>query len=200
MKYFIELGISVYALHDCDIAGYLIADKLLHGSDTFPYSLPITDLGLTVADAQELDKIPEKQKPKQGYSHCLNSFEPEVRAFFDAGRGYYRRVELNALTNDELIEFIRDRIKPVRIEIDTKRLERYALFDRAAMVKDALYFALDDDMKEQLLEKATIDKEVLLERIQARNGEHWTQALIYEQSRASNDKVLELIDAMENWR
>ena len=49
-----RLGVEVYVLHDCDIPGYQIMHNLLKGSQTFKAPLDVNELGLTVAQVQEL--------------------------------------------------------------------------------------------------------------------------------------------------
>src|SRR5674536_374118 len=38
MEYLINSGISVYILHDCDLFGYNIHERIAEGSDTYPVS------------------------------------------------------------------------------------------------------------------------------------------------------------------
>lgn len=196
MKYLIDHGIVVYVLHDCDIFGYFIADKLLRGSNTFPDPLKVTDIGLNVSDLQALGKTPEVVSEKQSYSKSLHILSPEEYEFFlvDEYSNRYQRVELNALTNDELVEFVRQRMKRKTIDVTAEKLERYVEFDEEAIVKDALFKALPLDKMYKLLELAEVDKDELLKRVlDSVNGkEHWTATLKKEANAVRREKIREL--------
>ena len=58
MEYLINRGISVYILHDCDLFGYNIHERIAEGSDTYPMPLQVTDIGLKVDDVK--NKLPER--------------------------------------------------------------------------------------------------------------------------------------------
>jgi DNA topoisomerase VI subunit A len=59
---FLSRGINVYALHDCDLAGQLIGERLSGGSNTFKEKLDINLIGLTFADAKVLDKLQDAEE------------------------------------------------------------------------------------------------------------------------------------------
>ena len=138
-----RLGVKVYVLHDCDIPGYQIMHNLRQGSQTFKEPLDVNELGLTVAQVQQL-RNERHQKKETGpdweivpyaknFEHSLQTLIPtkKDRGFFvptreevkkraespgaqEKARHYYRRVEINALTSEELIVLIEREI--LRIE------------------------------------------------------------------------------------
>ena len=142
-KFFIEIGIKVYVLHDCDIAGYLIAEKFLEGSKTFQEKLDVIDIGLTVADVKRLNKVDDAEIVyyKKSYTNVLYRFTVEERDFFvkDSYRGEYRRVELNALSTPEFLEFVESKIKPEPIKPSIEQLVKFIKIDSEQIIKDALF-------------------------------------------------------------
>ncbi|MCX5814513.1 MAG: hypothetical protein NT178_18515, partial [Proteobacteria bacterium] len=105
VDFFIQKGIKVYVLHDCDIAGYLIKERLAKGSPTFPKGLAVTPIGLTLEDVDKLGKRDQAEELSydRKYNKSLNMFTDEERKFFvvDKEKNIYRRVELNTLTSPE---------------------------------------------------------------------------------------------------
>ncbi len=132
MQDFITMGIKVYALTDCDIPGQIIGNRLTGGSKTFKETLDINVIGLSYDDILALDKIKDAEEytNTMSYVNVLEVMNPEERAFFlKEKRNFggkdvfkYRRVELNALTMPELLDFIRAKIpkrqlRPTREQI-----------------------------------------------------------------------------------
>jgi len=203
MQYFIQHGIDVYVLHDCDIFGYMIQDKLASGSNTFCDPLDVTDIGLKVADVIELEKTPEVVKPKNEYHASLRMLTDSEYDFFivDDYSNKYRRVELNALTNDEFIALVRSKMEKKHFELSQEQLARYVEFDSRELVKDALFEALSLGERDRLLGLAEIDRGKLLKSVLSaisENGsEHWTTTLEKQFNRALRDKVEELTKLAE---
>lgn len=198
MQYFIQHGIDVYVLHDCDIFGYMIQDKLASGSNTFLDPLDVTDIGLKVSDVLELEKTPEIVKSKNKYNDSLGMLTNSEYDFFivDDYSNRYRRVELNSLTNDEFIALVRSKMERKHFELSQEQLDRYLEFDSRELVKDALFDALSWGARDRLLGLAEIDREKLLRSVLSAMGEngseHWTTTLEKQFNRAQRDKVEEL--------
>lgn len=142
-KFFIERGIKVYVLHDCDIAGYLIAEKLSEGSKTFKEKLDVIDIGLNVADVERLNKVEDAEviHYKKSYTHVLDNFPDKEIEFFvkNSYSGEYRRVELNALSTPEFIQFVESKIKPEPLKPSIEQLVKFIKIDPDQIKKDALF-------------------------------------------------------------
>jgi len=197
MRFFEQRGISIYILHDCDVAGYRIAHLLKNGSETFPYPINATDIGINVQDIEDLEKEDEVEEAtsgaRQGMAHIT---DPKAIEFFnehDSGNYYdtkytYNRLELNTLTNDELIEFIKEKIPntPIIPDVDVFNSMAADQFKNSeAILKDAVYAAFlaehedfreDPDIKKVL--KADIDGIMsdVLDDVN-NNDAHWIHTL-----------------------
>ncbi len=145
IRFFIEKGIKVYILHDCDIAGYLIADKFLEGSKTFREKLDVIDIGLSVQDVKALNKIQDAEivSYKKSYTNVLDSLQDEERRFFVVDNApfekQYRRVELNALSTPEFLQFIESKIQYQPLKPTVEQLTNFIKIDENQIVKDALF-------------------------------------------------------------
>ncbi|MCX5804344.1 MAG: hypothetical protein NTU69_12600 [Proteobacteria bacterium] len=143
IQIFINRGIVCYSLHDCDLSGYCIGNKLSKGSQTFEDELDIIDIGLNYQDLVELgkDKIidAEEYYSKKSYINVLKELSEDERNFFfvkETGTQFkYRRVEINALTTPELIEFIKKKIKPKPITPSLEQVEKLLDFDMFELIK-----------------------------------------------------------------
>ena len=103
-------GVSVFALHDFDRSGFTIFGAL--GTDsrryTFERNVRIIDLGLRLADVRQMalqsEPVPYEQ-PLQWHKRAAtlrrHSAEPDEIEFLRS-----RRVELNAMTSRQLVDFI----------------------------------------------------------------------------------------------
>lgn len=180
IQYLTSRGISVYALHDCDLAGQIIGDRLTGGSNTFKDELDVQVIGLTYADTKSLGKLPDAEEytSSKSYENVLAGMTEEERGFFLKSRhgyGYmgkthytYRRVELNALTTPELLDYIRSKIpkkeiRPTRdqvramVAIDPEELKRDAVTRHLMQQVDVLVAELDID--------ATIDHDKVTDAV-----------------------------------
>ncbi len=221
-------GIQVYVLHDCDIPGYQIMHNLTHRSATFREPLDVTEIGLTVAQVQELRKerraakagAPQKREDPEAevvvytknYDHSLQTLiaTEEARRFFTASedeirevvskdnrmkerkeksRYYYKRVELNALTSEELITLIEREILRIEKNKGIAQPEPTAEDLRSFLSEIADSGAVEEIKKRALYEAfeeaadTSIDTEEIVRRILWKMGErehgkgHWTACL-----------------------
>ncbi len=184
IKYFIENGINVYVLNDCDIAGYLIHDKFASGSGTYEEALSVKHIGLKVEDIHEMGKheTAEIVKYKRPYRNALDLLTKSERQFFVVDHDFYdnnryRRVEINALSTPELIQYLRDRIPADPIKPTREELINYIDFDEEAIVKEALYQAFKSKVSAINIDQEEIAARVLSELENGHNGEHWTDLL-----------------------
>jgi hypothetical protein len=205
-------------MHDCDIAGYLIADKLKHGSSTYRMPIDVIDIGLTVEDVIALDKaeLAEEVKYDNSYGYVLSDFPQSARDFFDVKERnanawlrdgfYYRRVEINALTNDELLEFIREKVDETPVTPDTETLHHYINTrhnrnnEDESVLKDAIYNAVlshyDFSEDERISDLLEIDTDAIANKIIEKLDDgvyhHWTEAL----DDAYNDVRSEVVEKL----
>lgn len=152
MQDFEDRGIAIYVLHDCDMFGYNIHAKVEGGGRTFVYPLQATDIGLKVEDVEGLGLEPEQSAIGADYSGMLQQFDDDAAAFFmpssepvgrsARGRPMYRyqRVELNALTNEQLLALIDRKIPDDPLLPPKDALDE--LVDDAADTDDVLKEAL----------------------------------------------------------
>ncbi len=199
MKYFLDKGIKVYILHDCDIPGYLICDKFLSGSDTYKEGLDVIKIGLALDDAKKLgkdkDEYAEVVKYKKSYKNAINmlNLSNDEKKFFivDGDMNVYKRAELNTLTSPELIGFIESKIKRKPIAPTIEQLRDYISMDKTEIVKNALYEVYASNIPDIF-----IDKEEIANRIQRAisDKKHWTLVLDDILGKYTEEKVQELQD------
>ena len=175
--YFLSKGIKVYVLHDCDIAGYLIKEKLLTGSRTFKQGLDVIDIGLSVQDATDMDKLDDAEfvTYRKNYK-SLSFLSQEEKDFFIANvdNRTYRRVEINALTTPELLTFLESKIEHVPVRPSLELIRRCITIKESDIVKDALYMASDRNMD------IGVDLDKIAQEVYQNINEHghWTETLI----------------------
>jgi hypothetical protein len=163
---------NVLALHDFDISGFSIFGTL--GTDsrryTFDNDLPIIDLGLRLADVLEMDLQSEpvppvnlREWPARAATLRRHGATPEEIACLRN-----RRVELNAMTSRQLIDFIERKLKEYGvekvipddevIEMHVRRIIKQRLAEQAiAKIADELTelaktLELPKDLREQIWE------------------------------------------------
>ncbi len=212
-----RLGIEVYVLHDCDIPGHQIMHNLLKGSQTFKAPLDVNELGLTVTQVQQLREERRKNNETgpdgeivpyaKSFEHSLQTLiaTEEARRFFtpteeeirkmvgrasqERARHYYKRVEINALTSEELIVLIEREIFRIEKEKGLAQPE-----PGAGELKSFLSEIGGSDVLEEIKKRAIykvfkdraavrIDPEAIIRLVLARmkdrpdGGGHWTSCL-----------------------
>ena len=191
---FIGRGITVYALTDCDLAGQLIAERLAGGSNTFKEKLDINLIGLTYADAKELGKLQdaEEYESNKSYVHVLARMDQDEKDFFlkEKHRGWqgekesftYRRVELNALTMPEILDFIRSKIPKRQVRPTRGQIRQMVKVDADELKRDAvmqyLLSQVEDHMEMLSDVDVSIDADKMADQIDhaldnGRRGEKW---------------------------
>jgi hypothetical protein len=176
IQYFNRIGIKVYCLHDCDLSGNRIFHNLANKSETFKADLNVIDIGINVSDVTNYQKLPESYKSKKSYSKVLDSLSSEERDFFggtkvNENEYSYRRCEINSFTNDEIIGFIRDKIKPIDVVPSFEVLQNCIHIDKTALAKEILFSKYGHELAKSI----NLDTQGLTKRImEIRNSEHWT--------------------------
>jgi DNA topoisomerase VI subunit B len=100
-----HLNIRLLVLHDFDQSGFSILGTLRRSTRRYQFSrrVDVIDLGLTLADIEHYGLEPEDQRLTQATSTLRrNGAMPADVAFLQGNR----RVELNMLTSDQLVELI----------------------------------------------------------------------------------------------
>ena len=107
----LKLGLSTFVAHDFDKSGFSIAGTMIRGTDRYPTPLDnVIDIGLRLEDVEKYDLISEPFVPK-GKSWAVRekldlngATEDEIEFLMT------RRVELNAFTSNDFIEWIESKL------------------------------------------------------------------------------------------
>ncbi len=110
-------NITIFTLHDCDIDGYEIAQTTKQESANYKdYNILAIDMGLSVSDVKELDLEVEKQSRTKDIPNIVKETASAEELEWLRGEEEYgkrftaNRVELDALTPKQLIEFIEKKL------------------------------------------------------------------------------------------
>jgi hypothetical protein len=114
-------GVTIYVLHDFDLAGFKIVKTLREGT-RMARGTDVVDIGLRFEDIGELESesVEYKQQadPKDYLEEC--GATPEEQEFLvedEHGGGWIgQRVEINAMTSDELIAWLEDKFEEHGVE------------------------------------------------------------------------------------
>lgn len=109
-----HLNVRLLVLHDFDQSGFSILGTLRRSTRRYQFSrrVDVIDLGLTLADIEHYGLEPEDQLLTQATSTLRrNGATPADVAFLQSNR----RVELNMLTSDQLVELIETKLTAVGI-------------------------------------------------------------------------------------
>jgi hypothetical protein len=117
-----DQDIPLLLLHDFDKAGFSIAGTLQRDTRRYEFrnNIKVVDLGLSLADVEEMGLESEYQHHSKGHRRALennlrtNGASEEEIAFmfrdFDALRST-RRVELNAMTSPQFVAFVEKKLQ-----------------------------------------------------------------------------------------
>jgi hypothetical protein len=136
-------GLPLFVLHDFDFDGFKIFGTLQRNTRRYQFShaFEVIDLGLRLADIDELEREPaaasriseEKQREQLAANGAT---EEEIEVIVDDGE----RVELNAMTSDELIEMIEGKLQDYGLEkvmpSDDVLAETYRAFERSQQLRE----------------------------------------------------------------
>ncbi|MFZ1933089.1 MAG: hypothetical protein WBL72_13520 [Thermoguttaceae bacterium] len=151
-----DYGVPLLLLRDLDKAGFAIAASFQKDTRRYQFakSFEIVDLGLRLGDVESWGLVSEEvyyeSDPRRNLEE--NGATPEEIAFLCEGGGgkhyYGRRVELNAFTSRDLIEWVEAKlheygVKKVLPDDDTLR-NAYARAVKVAFVNSAIQDALGD--------------------------------------------------------
>lgn len=160
--------VPLLALHDFDKAGFSIVGTLKRSTRrfSFEYDSKIIDLGLRLDDVRKLglevsaeDAFDRGSDSAKRENLHLNGAAPEEAEFL-----LTRRVELNALTSDQLVAFIEDKlakhgIKKVIPKANLLR-DAYRLFVNSKRVRQIVQKTIKDIRNEDIPVPADLDDRV----------------------------------------
>jgi len=126
---FNRLGVRVLVLHDFDLAGFKILNTLREGTRLAPGGV-VEDLGLRLGDVKDLQTEPvsyrQRVDPKYYLRRCgATSEECQVLVGQGGRYGHWEgeRVELNAMTSEQLIAWLEDKLRGFGVEKVVPALE-----------------------------------------------------------------------------
>jgi hypothetical protein len=170
-------------LHDFDISGFSIRQTI--GSDTRRYTfqnqIEVHDLGLRFADVEHLGLESEAVAIDKNPAMLrrwlqINGATNEEIAFLLSGR----RVELNAMTSDQFVAFIEDKLEEhgvVKVVPNQAQLnDAYQLFKRSEQVKGIVEKILADQGELQTTAPADLEQRVR-EYLDEHPEETWDDAV-----------------------
>ena len=150
-----EYDIPLFALHDFDIAGFSIMRTV--GCDTrrytFEHDIDVRDIGLRLDDVERLGLDCERVAIDQDHDKLearleINGADDDEIDFLLSGR----RVELNAMTSDQFVIFIEEKLEEhgvAKVIPDEELLaEAYRLFRRGQRIEKIIEEALAEDAAE----------------------------------------------------
>ena len=124
-------GVTIFDLHDFDVAGLSIVHWLSHSNETyqFRHKPKVSDLGLRLADVKKLGLQPEEQVHRQRKDPTEKFWEwyddpvSDEEAKFLRGRYSYQkrgwvgqRVELNAMTSRQFIDCLEHKLRKAGVQ------------------------------------------------------------------------------------
>jgi hypothetical protein len=173
--------VPLLVLHDFDSAGIIIMDTLENDTRRYSYtSTPnVIDLGLNYRDITGLPSEPnnsnisDERLSKAGLGQAAIAFLRN------------QRVELNAMTSRQLVDFIEDKLKHHGIgkvipdaETLARTYEMFAASDRLSEAFDELKEKLEDEREDQEPIKAPKDLEARVKnKLQENHNITWHRAV-----------------------
>ena len=146
--------ITILVAHDADISGYEIARTLeAETRTTHGMHIDIIDLGLTVKEALamglEAEGVVIQKKPSYELLWKLTSEEKEfLLGTRDYKTWHGKRVELNAMTTDQLISWLKGRLKELGLETKVLPPEDVVKGE----LEDTIESKLEDDVRQMVRE------------------------------------------------
>jgi hypothetical protein len=163
--------LPVFVLHDFDPYGFTIRGTLTGDTRRYDYenNIVVHDIGLRLTDVQQLN-LPFETQHIKANRRCMadtarqyGAMEDEIRAMFDGPAGTVQRVELNALSSNQLLDLITTRLHEhgVRKVVPyTELLEKaYRLFAR----HHAIAKAVDREIKKPPEEEIEVPDDLHME-------------------------------------
>ena len=109
-------NIKAYVVHDFDKSGFSIVSTLRRGTRGSTGSGEIVDLGLRLADITGLEREKVRYNSNPTWNLRDNGATEDEIKILHQGSGYGERVELNAMTSDQFIEWLERKLIEHRIK------------------------------------------------------------------------------------
>jgi hypothetical protein len=184
-EYLSGLGVTILVLHDFDIKGFSILGTLANSTHRYTYRRRpnVIDLGLRLADIEDIEREPVSISSSEMTAATLRrhgATQAEIEILI-AGE----RVELNALTSDELVALIERKleengIKKV-ISDDNTLADAYRRMHKQAAIQKKI---------DQLVEEFNEDEETIPIALRRRI----LSALKFDPTKSWDEALRELID------
>jgi hypothetical protein len=142
---------NVFVLHDLDISGFTIKGTLGGDNRRYTYTnvVEIIDLGLRLEDAEEMElvddaetvEVAEKERDARRETLERHGATDEEIEFLCPEVGDCQRIELNAMTSRELVDFIEGKLEEHEVEKlvpDEKTLIEHAKLKEQAIAQRIL--------------------------------------------------------------
>jgi hypothetical protein len=170
-----RFDLRLFLLHDFDKAGFSIAGTLQRDTRRYEFknSIEVIDLGLSLADVNEMGLESEYQHHQRGDRSALEAnlrsngaTEEEIAFMFrDFNEtSSTRRVELNAMTSPQFIAFLEHKLKEsdvAKVVPDVETLnETYIALERGRRLEEATEEVLADIENEEIEPPKNLEKRV----------------------------------------
>jgi hypothetical protein len=149
--------IPLFALHDFDVAGFMIFGTLSRDTRRYKFSRTVnpTSLGLRLDDIDGLEREPAAAT-KADESQLTAQLRENGATDQEIAILLNERVEINALTSDALIEMIETKLKAHGIKkvVPSAKLlaDTYVAFDKSQKIEDAF-----DDLQEEMPDEDDVE-------------------------------------------
>jgi hypothetical protein len=138
--------IPLLVLHDFDVAGFTILDTLRRDTRRYQFDneIEVIDLGLRLADVRTMGLRSEAAASSKSGPHAVRArLENSGATAEEAEFLLHQRVELNAMTSEQFLSFIKrklaehgvEKIVPPKETLD----KAYQLFERGRRLEDSFY-------------------------------------------------------------
>jgi Topoisomerase 6 subunit A/Spo11, Toprim domain len=160
-----ENDLPLFALHDFDVAGFMILGTLQRDTRRYEFSnaIEVVDLGLRLGDIADLEREPAAAT-KIGAANLRDQLAENGAADAEIGILINERVELNAMASDDLIAMIERKLKDYGLKKvipgDDLLGEAYVAFHRSNELQEK-FEELGDEFEESKIKvPKTLKKQV----------------------------------------
>jgi hypothetical protein len=179
LRYCKEQGLKLYSLTDYDLAGLKIHQSIVQASPTYPAIPEVRRIGLSLEEVESLHLFPEVVFYKNNYreSNFFQELPLEDQCFFtkdlELTSKKLQRVELNALSNQQLFELLRQSIQETQVYPPEDILWKALEMDEEYLKKSVLYQRFV-----KLFEngEVAVDKKIFFEKFK-KSSRHWLEEL-----------------------
>jgi hypothetical protein len=187
IEFLSQQGVRVLVAHDFDKAGFGIYHTMIGDSARFTYTTQpnVVELGLRLGDVRKMKLVSEPVDYRANPTDCLREYgcTNEEIEFLAPSNGYVvmgQRVELNAMSSPQFIEWLEKKFKEHGVEkfVPEKDVLHDAYIEAAklAAVAEAREEALRQFQRGKVKVPANLEK--ILRKAIAKKPQSWDRALI----------------------